>query len=100
MNTKTQTKTNQNQDMSILKYINMNDSIVNEAMLKQEIKEEIRKIREKVLNSNLEKYVVIQINALIHRVELYALFYNCVEYAKLELEEVKKQLKKIGINVA
>jgi len=97
MNTKTRTQTNQNQDMSILKYINMNNSIVNEAVLKEEIKEEIRKIREKVLNSNLEKYVVIQVNALIHRAELYAFWYGALDFAKLELEEIKKQLKKAGL---
>ena len=97
MNAKTQTQTNTKENMSILKYINMNDSMVREVIEKEEIKEEIRKIREKVLNSNLDKYVVIQLNALIHRVEMYAFVFKSIDFAKLELKEVKKILEKIGI---
>lgn len=82
---------------TLVKYVNNADSLATEVIEKEKIKEEIRKIREKVLSSNLEKYVVIQVNALIHKVEIYALFYNCVEYAKYELEEVKKILKEVGI---
>jgi hypothetical protein len=100
MNTKTRTQTNAKENTSILKYINMNDSLVREVIEKERIKEEIRKIRNKVLNSNLEKHVVVQINAIIHRVELYAFVFKSIDFAKLELEEVKKMLKKIGINMA
>jgi hypothetical protein len=97
MNTKTQTCTKENMNNTILKYVNMNDSIVREVIEKERIKEEIKEIRNKVLNSNLEKWQLIQLNALIHRVEMYAFVFKSVDFAKLELEEVKKMLKEVGI---
>ena len=97
MNAKTQTQTNTNMNNTLVKYVNMNDSIVLETIEKERIKEEIKEIRNKVLNSNLEKWQLIQINALIHKIELYAFVFKSVDFAKLELQEVKKMLKEAGI---